>query len=668
MFDDLNPNSPPVAAAGEDQSIACVVVSTDVLLDGSASSDPDNDVLTYSWSLGGSEVSTDASFTATLAVGSYTYTLTVDDQNGESATDEVLITVVGDTEAPSLTLLGDNPASVQLYTSYTEGGFEAEDVCDDNVTVVVSGTIDFNIPGSYTLTYTATDASTNSSVEERVVEVVNTAPEVAAAPSDITLSFGDDILSGSIDLSPVFADVDTSDVLTYSYTNEDEGVASSSLTGSLLSFDAVDLGETAVTITAVDPWGAEATAYLLVTVDVTSDLAGSLLFAYSEIKIKKEVEVFSGNILVNEAYGEGLGRRGHGGGYDDDEDDDDNDDHGDDDGDDDDDNHYELKIEKDVVVAGGYMLKANGIQIKKDASISSDVHANELDSRGDIFGDIYTDVQTPLFTNLPPFKSAPAGSQNITVNKNQEVILEPGDYGRINVKDRGTLTFTGGVYNIEKLEAKKSARVRFGDASEVRVSDEVKIGKQSYVGPAEGSLINASNIIFYIAGDNHHAFKIEEDVNFFGTIYAISGEVEIKKEVSFTGAILADEIEIDKEAEMWLHSFFGGADASLGKGARTAWVEPEMEYDIPESFALAANYPNPFNPSTTIDFALKDAGHVSLKIYDIRGAQVAELVQGYRDAGHYSVHFSPDNLSSGTYLYVLDAGSFREVKRMVYLK
>ena len=314
------------------------------------------------------------------------------------------------------------------------------------------------------------------------------------------------------------------------------------------------------------------------------------------------------------------------------------------------------------------MVKADGIQIKRNSSVASDVYSNELDNRGDITGQLFGDVQTPLFLTLPPFKSAPAGSDNITVNKNQEVVLDAGDYGRIYVKDGGTLTLTGGVYNIEKLEAKKSARVRFNDAAEVRVADEVKIAKMSYVGPSSGSYIDASNIIFYVAGDEHHSFKIEEKVNFFGTIYATSGEVEIKKEVSFTGAILAEEIEVDKKAEMWLDSYFGGSDPALGKGARTAWVEPEMEYDIPETYALASNYPNPFNPSTTINFDLKDDGQVSLKVYDIRGAVVSELVQGYRVAGNYSVQFRPQNLSSGTYLYVLDTGSFREVKRMVYLK
>ena len=198
----------------------------------------------------------------------------------------------------------------------------------------------------------------------------------------------------------------------------------------------------------------------------------------------------------------------------------------------------------------------------------------------------------------------------------------------------------------------------------------MKLAKNTYVGPAGGSYIGASDIIFYISGDHHHSAKLEEDVVFYGTIYSEEGEVELKKDVSFTGSILAEKISIDKDCELTVDSYFsstsgGGVSKAAG---RLAWLEPEMEPEIPLASDLAGNYPNPFNPSTTIDFALSHAGQVSLKIYDIRGAEVAEIARGYHEAGYYSVQFNPDNLSSGTYLYVLDAGSFREVKRMVYLK
>lgn len=89
---------------------------------------------------------------------------------------------------------------------------------------------------------------------------------------------------------------------------------------------------------------------------------------------------------------------------------------------------------------------------------------------------------------------------------------------------------------------------------------------------------------------------------------------------------------------------------------------------VPSDYALDQNYPNPFNPSTTISYGLPQDAVVSLRVFDMRGSLVHELVSGYQVAGSHEVNFQAYDISSGTYIYVLEAGSFREVKRMVYLK
>jgi hypothetical protein len=87
-----------------------------------------------------------------------------------------------------------------------------------------------------------------------------------------------------------------------------------------------------------------------------------------------------------------------------------------------------------------------------------------------------------------------------------------------------------------------------------------------------------------------------------------------------------------------------------------------------KEFELSQNYPNPFNPGTKIRFALPEAVDVSLKVYDLSGRLVAEMMQGMQNAGKYEVEFDGTDLSSGIYLYVLKAGSFKQVKRMILLK
>jgi hypothetical protein len=85
-------------------------------------------------------------------------------------------------------------------------------------------------------------------------------------------------------------------------------------------------------------------------------------------------------------------------------------------------------------------------------------------------------------------------------------------------------------------------------------------------------------------------------------------------------------------------------------------------------FSLSQNYPNPFNPSTVINYQLPKEGHVTLKVYDIIGKEVATLVNETKEAGSYQITFNASKLSSGIYFYSLSAGSFLSVKKMMVLK
>jgi len=89
---------------------------------------------------------------------------------------------------------------------------------------------------------------------------------------------------------------------------------------------------------------------------------------------------------------------------------------------------------------------------------------------------------------------------------------------------------------------------------------------------------------------------------------------------------------------------------------------------VVNSFNLEQNYPNPFNPSTTITYSLANEEHVSLKVYDIMGREVTELVNEDQAAGTYSLDFDASLLASGMYFYKISAGNFVSTKKMVLLK
>lgn len=112
--------------------------------------------------------------------------------------------------------------------------------------------------------------------------------------------------------------------------------------------------------------------------------------------------------------------------------------------------------------------------------------------------------------------------------------------------------------------------------------------------------------------------------------------------------------------EVTIHGF-------LGKGYTRNPIE-QKQSDLPSSFNLSQNFPNPFNPCTKIKFNLPDDAFVSLTVYDINGKQVANLVNDFRKAGRYAVDFNGQHLSSGLYLYKIRAGNFLSIKRMLLVK
>jgi len=86
------------------------------------------------------------------------------------------------------------------------------------------------------------------------------------------------------------------------------------------------------------------------------------------------------------------------------------------------------------------------------------------------------------------------------------------------------------------------------------------------------------------------------------------------------------------------------------------------------SYALSQNYPNPFNPTTTISYSIPQNALVTLKVYDVLGSEVAELVNGQVEAGVHKVNFNAYNLNSGIYFYTIKAGNFSETKKLMLVK
>ena len=97
-------------------------------------------------------------------------------------------------------------------------------------------------------------------------------------------------------------------------------------------------------------------------------------------------------------------------------------------------------------------------------------------------------------------------------------------------------------------------------------------------------------------------------------------------------------------------------------------LRPSQGVELPKAFALNQNFPNPFNPSTVIQYALPIASRVSLKIYDLLGQEVITMVDEIQDAGYKLATWDASSVSTGVYFYRLTAGNFTEVKKMMFVK
>ena len=95
--------------------------------------------------------------------------------------------------------------------------------------------------------------------------------------------------------------------------------------------------------------------------------------------------------------------------------------------------------------------------------------------------------------------------------------------------------------------------------------------------------------------------------------------------------------------------------------------------NIPDKFFLYQNFPNPFNPITTIDYDLPKNTMVDINVYDMKGRFVKNILKNFQTSGHKSIQWNATNhqnesVSGGMYLYIIQAGDFRQTKKMVFLK
>ncbi|HEX9655354.1 MAG TPA: T9SS type A sorting domain-containing protein [Bacteroidota bacterium] len=117
----------------------------------------------------------------------------------------------------------------------------------------------------------------------------------------------------------------------------------------------------------------------------------------------------------------------------------------------------------------------------------------------------------------------------------------------------------------------------------------------------------------------------------------------------------------------WAATFNGEQDVYYGHISLPVDVA-EHSRNVPAEFSLLQNFPNPFNPSTTIQFALPRTGTTLLRVYNTLGMEVTTLVSGNLNAGTHTVNWDASGIPSGVYFYRLEAGEFSQTKKLILLR
>jgi hypothetical protein len=171
------------------------------------------------------------------------------------------------------------------------------------------------------------------------------------------------------------------------------------------------------------------------------------------------------------------------------------------------------------------------------------------------------------------------------------------------------------------------------------------------------SLLKALLLLLFLAGNLFGQYSIKHSVIGGG------GGVTSNGSYTLSSTIAQPVVGVSENNAMSVLSGFW----YLAQPEIVTSVE-QVHEGTPREFRLEQNYPNPFNPSTNIQFSVAEGTHVTLRVYDLLGREIMKLVEDDFSPGVYTVTFDAAGLSSGMYIYRIEAGSFIQTKRLVLLK
>lgn len=209
---------------------------------------------------------------------------------------------------------------------------------------------------------------------------------------------------------------------------------------------------------------------------------------------------------------------------------------------------------------------------------------------------------------------------------------------------------------------------------------------QYRVSPNPGYVFKVNNISFDIIGSGSGSMRarafISTDPNFsskteiYNTGASLPTAGFARVTVPVFDVALGSGNSLFLRVYTWIHNQSGyvtGKRVVLRNVEVTGTTEPSTSValagiGVPAKFSVEQNFPNPFNPTTNIRFEIPKASNVTVKVFNLLGQEVALVFSGQKEAGSYTLPFQAGHLSSGAYIYKVEAGDFVGIKRMILLK
>lgn len=276
------------------------------------------------------------------------------------------------------------------------------------------------------------------------------------------------------------------------------------------------------------------------------------------------------------------------------------------------------------------------------------------------------DIQVEL---LPPL-SFTSGGEAISVATNATVDLAPGSYGMVRIGQGGTLNLVEGDYYFNGLNVDPDGKVITTvdeQVTSVNVVQDIRFGANAVVNVMP---LGDAGSRFLTMNSRQGDISIARNGSVIGSLIAPDGLVRVARDAVYRGAICAENISIESGATVQHHNTPLATSAQVSMAANTSFSKESIavQVELPDQIALLPNYPNPFNPTTTIQFHLPETVQVRLSVYDMLGREIVVLVHGTISAGEHSVVFDASRFSNGTYLYKMVTPEQTLTGRMMLLK